>query len=233
MSVRSELQKLAPDVIVELYDLDLTDFGGDLLHFHAGLNELYEPVVWRGNTYAPWPMSVKGFQVSGQGRQGRPKVTVANITGLITGLVSDFDDLVGAVFTRRRTFRKYLDAVNFPDGTNSDADPEAHISIEKFIVERKIAEDDLRVEFELASPLDLPNVMIPARVIVNNICPSLYRGGECGYAGPPVADSQDQAVTELSQDVCGKRLSSCRLRFGANNQLPFGGFPATNIIARV
>jgi len=27
------------------------------------------------------------------------------------------------------------------------------------------------------------------------------------------------------QDVCGKRLSSCKARFGATNQLPFGSFP--------
>lgn len=28
-----------------------------------------------------------------------------------------------------------------------------------------------------------------------------------------------------AQDVCGKRLTSCRKRFGANAELPFGGFP--------
>lgn len=29
----------------------------------------------------------------------------------------------------------------------------------------------------------------------------------------------------LLRDVCGKRLASCKLRFGANSELPFGGFP--------
>lgn len=32
----------------------------------------------------------------------------------------------------------------------------------------------------------------------------------------------------LAQDVCGKRLNSCKLRFGATN-LPFGGFPGANL----
>jgi lambda family phage minor tail protein L len=30
-------------------------------------------------------------------------------------------------------------------------------------------------------------------------------------------------------DVCGKRLASCKLRFG-NNDLPFGGFPGANLV---
>ena len=29
-------------------------------------------------------------------------------------------------------------------------------------------------------------------------------------------------------DVCGKRLNSCQLRFGAAN-LPYGGFPGANL----
>lgn len=232
MSVQAELQKLAPDAIIELFEIDLTPFGGDEMYFHSGVNELFSPLVWGGNTYAPWPMKATGFQKSGKGRQGRPKISVANITGLITGLVNDFDDLVGAKVTRKQTFRKYLDAVNFESGVNPTADPDAYMSIERFIVERKTVEDDMMVEFELANPLDLPNVKIPGRVIVNNICPSVYRSGECGYTGGAVADTQDQPVTSLAQDSCGKRLSSCKLRFGANNELPFGGFPATNIIAR-
>ena len=38
-------------------------------------------------------------------------------------------------------------------------------------------------------------------------------------------DSSDNPVTVLASDVCGKRLDSCRLRFGENNDLPFGSFP--------
>jgi phage-related protein len=30
------------------------------------------------------------------------------------------------------------------------------------------------------------------------------------------------------QDVCGKRLSSCKLRFGARD-LPYGAFPGANL----
>lgn len=33
-----------------------------------------------------------------------------------------------------------------------------------------------------------------------------------------------------TRDVCGKRLTSCKNRFGANNPLPFGGFPSAGLI---
>jgi phage-related protein len=32
-------------------------------------------------------------------------------------------------------------------------------------------------------------------------------------------------VLNASQDVCGKRVDSCKLRFGQNAELPFGGYP--------
>jgi len=38
-------------------------------------------------------------------------------------------------------------------------------------------------------------------------------------------NDNDQPTTVPSQDSCGKRLDSCRIRFGANNELPYGSFP--------
>jgi phage-related protein len=37
-------------------------------------------------------------------------------------------------------------------------------------------------------------------------------------------------VSSRAQDACGKRLVSCQKRFGANAELPFGGFPAAGLI---
>jgi len=82
------------------------------------------------------------------------------------------------------------------------------------------------VEFELSSPLDLVGVMLPRRVIIQNVCPWVYRGAECGYAGSTYFDTNDNPVGSLGQDVCGKRLASCKARFGTNGVLPFGGFPS-------
>lgn len=38
-------------------------------------------------------------------------------------------------------------------------------------------------------------------------------------------NENDQGVSSQSLDVCGKRLSSCKARFGASAQLPFGSYP--------
>ena len=86
------------------------------------------------------------------------------------------------------------------------------------------------VEFELAASFDLEGVTLPRRQIVQNVCPWRYRGSECGYTGTAYLDANDQAVASSSLDVCGKRLSSCKARFGQNAELPFGGFPAAGLI---
>jgi len=65
---------------------------------------------------------------------------------------------------------------------------------------------------------------------VQNICPWRYRSSECGYTGTAYFNANDQSVTTLEQDVCGKRLSSCKLRFGEFAELPYGGFPASGLI---
>ena len=38
-------------------------------------------------------------------------------------------------------------------------------------------------------------------------------------------DAKDVPTLAASQDECGKRLSSCKARFGASAELPFGSFP--------
>ena len=86
------------------------------------------------------------------------------------------------------------------------------------------------VEFELAASFDLEGVALPRRQIVQNVCPWTYRGAECGYTGLSYFNGNDAAVTSAAQDACGKRLSSCKKRFGANAELPFGGFPAAGLI---
>jgi hypothetical protein len=58
----------------------------------------------------------------------------------------------------------------------------------------------------------------------------LYHGGTntalwaSGYA-TPVEPVVVIGTVNAANDVCGKRLSSCRKRFGQNAELPFGGFP--------
>jgi len=56
-----------------------------------------------------------------------------------------------------------------------------------------------------------------------------YQPIGASYTNPNYFDANDAAVGTLAQDVCGKRLSSCKARFGTNNPLPFGSFPAAGL----
>jgi lambda family phage minor tail protein L len=228
-AITVEIQKLEPSAIVEMFEVDATAFGGDMLRFHAGTNQLRQNLVWQGETYSPFPIQASGFDYSGNGQLPRPKLAVANVTGAITLLVLTYDDLLGAKVTRKRTLLKYLDAVNFPGGTNPTADPAAEFGDEIFFVDRKTSENRDIVEFELAAAFDVAGVRLPRRQVIQNVCTWKYRGGECGYTGTAYFNADDQSVATVGLDVCGKRLSSCKARFGANEPLPFGSFPAAGL----
>jgi lambda family phage minor tail protein L len=229
-TITSEIQKLAPSAIIELFVLDATSFGGDVYRFHAGTNGLAQRVVWQGNTYEPFPVQVTGFEFNGSGQLPRPRLVVSNVTGLITAMVLVYQDMLGAKLIRKRTMAKYLDAVNFPGGTNPTADPTAEFQDDVYFIDRKSAETREVVEFELAAAFDVNGVKLPRRQIVQNVCPWKYRGAECGYTGTIYFNANDQRVFTASLDVCGKRLASCQARFGQYAELPFGGFPAAGLI---
>jgi len=61
MSIRQEIQSLAPSALLELFILDTTNMpGGSVMRFHAGTNGLSQPVVWQGQTYEPLPLRRRG-----------------------------------------------------------------------------------------------------------------------------------------------------------------------------
>lgn len=228
--ITSEVQKLAPSAVIELFELDATALGlAELVRFHAGTNGLGNNVVWQGQTYTRYPVEITGFEISGQGQLPRPKMQVSNYLSSITSLLQQYEDLIGAKVTRKRTLAKYLDVVNFTGGVNVDADPAAEFPDDIFYIDRKSSENRILVEFELASSLDLAGVRLPRRQIIQNICVWQYRGAECGYIDTRYFDANDVETTEPS-DKCGKRLSSCKARFGSGGDLPFGGFPGAGLI---
>lgn len=107
-------------------------------------------------------------------------------------------------------------------------DGTARFPDEVWYIDRISSENQQLVEFELASKLELTNVLLPRRTVVEH-CPWRYRGTECGYTGGPVAKADDSSTTSLADDQCGKRLRSCKLRYPNALSLPFGGFPGARI----
>ena len=232
-SVYAELATLAPNAIIELFQLELVAAihgTSDIYYFHAGVNaNVTGNIVWNGNSYVRLPIQAEGFDYSTGGTLPRPTLSVANLGGEISALllqanaITPGNDLGGAKVTRIRTLKKFLDG-------EANADPHAKFPDEIWYVDRKSAESREVVQWELASKFDMAGMMMPKRQIIANICQWEYRSAECGYTGTNYFNERDQSVVTLAQDRCGKRLGSCKLRFGATAELPFGSYPGAGLV---
>lgn len=229
MSIQSDIQKLTPGTLVELFTLDATAIGGEVFNFHAGTNELGGDVYWQGVSYTRYPVEAEGFELRTTGTAPRPKIRASNVKGVLGATVRELDDLVGAKITRKRTFVRYLDAANFAAG-NPTADPNVAFSNEVYFVDRKSNENRVMIEWELVSAMDLAGKKLPGRQIIANVCPWKYRGGECNYTGGPVATVLGELTTDSALDKCGHRPSDCKLRPMADGTLRYGGFVAAGLI---
>jgi lambda family phage minor tail protein L len=236
--VQNELQSLAPSAIIELYQLHLTkDINGidSILYYHAGTNELKQDIIFNSQTYSAVPCKVEGFSKSSKGLLPRPSFTVANANSAISNLIILYNPL-RAKFVRVRTCRKFLDAANFTGG-NASADPTAIFepsaansseSADVWYIDRVSSENKTAVQFELTSKLDLFNLQLPTRQILE-YCPWKYRGQQCGYTGTAYFDINDDSVGSEDDDICGHRYTSCRVRHPVPTPLPFGGFPSARL----
>lgn len=223
MTIRADIQSLAPTALLELFVLDSTNLpGGSVMRFHPGTNGLSQPVVWQGLSYQPLPVEAQGFDLSARGVLPRPKLVVANAGGYLSAEVKSFNDYVGCKVTRKRTFAKYLDTVNFPGGVNPDADPNQFLPDDLWYVERKVSENRYLIEFELSSAFDLMGQKLPNRQIIQNSCSWKYRSAECGWTGANY--DKNNAPSTAGNDACGKTLAACKVRFGTQ-PIRFGGFP--------
>ena len=199
----SELQKINPSSIIELFELELsTALHGvnTVYRFHAGSNmDANGELVWKGNTYQRYPVEADGFEYTGNGQLPRPKIRVSNLLGTITGILLTVNattagnDLNGAKLTRIRTLARYIDDANFDGGSNPYGTPDttAEFPQEIYYLDRKVTENRDVVEWELAAAFDLAGVRAPKRQCINNRCQWVYRGTECGYTGAPIADEND------------------------------------------
>ena len=232
-SAYEELAKLNPSAIIELFELHLDNTlhgSTDVYRFHAGANAAIDGnVVFNGNTYTRIPVKADGFEFTNTGTLPRPTLTISNLDGTMTTLLllvnatTAGNDLGGAEVRRIRTLKKFLDG-------ESTADPNAKFPDERWYVDRKANESRDSVTFELASKFDLAGQKLPKRQIVANVCQWVYRSSECSYTGTDYYDVNGNEVDTEAEDVCGKRVASCKLRFGNTAELPFGSFPGAGLV---
>lgn len=231
--IEERSQAFDPGQIVDLYELDLTEFDGSTLRFTAGVDDDGTAILYGGEIYLPLPVEANGFEYVGGGQFPRPTIRISNVANALTSLLLSFDDLLGVELKRIRTYKRFLD-------NGSDPDLDARLPDEIWIIERKISENKFAVEWELASSVDHEGVQLPRRTIHRNACTYTYRRfdptlggggafifGTCPYSGAENFTVTDAPTLADSEDVCSKRLSSCLLRFGTEVDLPFQGFPGT------
>lgn len=150
------------------------------------------------NEYISIPVEISGISVSSAGPSARPTLRIANIPVLSRTIAATgdgiddeqtlFDYLVsrgltsaksflGATVRYRTTLEKYI----YRPGDPPDTPIEFPTST--FIIDRISAEDNITVEFELASPADLERATIPARLISSKYCAWEYQGMAYGRGG--------------------------------------------------
>lgn len=262
-TVAHQLFKLEPSAIIELFEVHLTsEVNGatDSLYFHAGTNEINTSLVFDGITYVAAPVEAEGFTKATKGALPRPTFKVANLNSTISSIINTPGrNILGAIVKRVRTCQKFLDSINFfgqefiyEDGTvaitedgdilvfatHDTSDPFARFPDETYIIERVTEENREFVELELASKLDVSNLFLPRRRVVDS-CPWKYRDGEnCSYSfslyptGHTVnstLEAPDTCAGGSATDVCPKTREACLARFGKEVWLPFGGFPSASL----
>ena len=189
----NECTRAEQSASVVLWEIDLTEVGGDRYFFCNEQNEKGESVTWQSRQYQAYPIQ----------------------------------SLVGGTVVRRKVYARFLDAVNFVNG-NSEADPEQEV-ISRWRIEQCSELSAVSASFVLSTPTETDGAVFPGRIMLANTCTWTYRGDECGYHGPAVADEYDQPTSDITKDKCSKCLSGCKFR---NNVGNFGGFLSINKLSQ-
>ena len=191
----SELQKINPSNIVELFQLqlDTTIHGANTTYyFHNGVNQnTNSNLIFDNLEYTRMPIEATGFEFNGK-QLPRPRITISNVLGTFTTILLTLPQgLEGAKVTRIRTLQRYIDNTNFIGGEillengsnllleNGSAidmesginpfgtpDPTATFPNEVYYIDRKITETRDIIQFELAASFDLNGVRLPKRQVL-------------------------------------------------------------------
>ncbi len=238
-NITKELLKMQPDSLVEFFEIDFSSLQEDfsmlekrykvsfgtsaepVYRFTSNINDS-NPIYWQNKPYQPLPVDVEGFEAPSDGRLPRPSLRIANPSGILSAIVAANYDFHGCKVTRRRTFAKFLDDINFAENLTSytdvdgstkqidrnktaaglnpfggKQDHDAHLPDEVYYIHRKTAENKTVLEFELTSILELHDALFPGRNMLANFCPFRYRDPDtCGYSGCPVENHKGKRFAE-------------------------------------
>lgn len=243
-NIESKIHKLEVGALVRLIEINCESFSaGTVLRFHnynvdyteeellqiqaTGQDIPPKPIIWQGEEYQAWPYELTDIEWDGTGKSPQPKLEVSNIDGTVSAMCLEMQNLFGAEVIEHSTFREYL-----PDGDDPDDTMEY---TQKWYITRKSGENQSSVTFELSSPADFTGQKIPRRQIYGLCHWAMnggYRGPDCGWTGTKYFNDKDEPVDNPAEDKCAGLCNSCKIRFGEESPIPFGGFVASSLIAR-
>jgi lambda family phage minor tail protein L len=231
--IASDVQESSLGKLVTMFKIDCTDLGGSTYRFVPATIS-GSTVYFNSIEYLPIDIEATGFEYTSKGQLPKPEITLANASRTMASAIIEYDDLLGAVVTRRRTFEKYLDG-------QAEADPTAKFPDDIYVIERKALHSKNLIKWELSAYMDFEGKYLPNRQILRDTCIWRYRiwdsdeeafnydNVECPYTGSSMFKRDGTVTTVSGEDICGKRLSDCASRY-VNDPLPFGGFPGVGKI---
>lgn len=164
--ISTHIQLTGTDAIVELYELDCTQLGGGIYRFTPMTTENLTEVVFAGLTWQPLPINADGFSQSGMEAPARPTLTISNVAMQMLAPVIQLNDLVGAKVIRYRTFERFLSTGSSPDST-------AYLPKDVFYINKKVIQNKINIQWELASVLDKSGTKLPKRLFLRRDFPGL------------------------------------------------------------
>lgn len=236
-SIEEQIHAFNPGNLIILYELDLSVLNEDVMRFTSSAEES-QAIVFDGEIYVPLPVRASGFDATSVGAAPSPSITVSNVLLAASAAVNTYDDLLGIVLTRTKTFDRFIDS-------GSEPDPEQIFPTDEYRIERKTDQTDTEITFSLSSILDQQGKMLPGRQMLRTACTHIYRRwnselqvidhtlADCPYTGV-LAFTAQGVPTDLENDACGKRLRDCECRFegteGVGAPLPTWAFPGLSRI---
>jgi lambda family phage minor tail protein L len=264
--IRENLLSSSPSQLIELFEIDFSEihpvtktlsYGNNqptnmgVLRIYNNFNLFkltnnpYGIINWQNNSYYPFPIKAEGFEYNSSTTLPTPKISISNFSpdnsnnsfyNYIRMQIQSLDDIIGAKFTRIRTFLKYLNSSNFQEGYNIYATNTGIYEIELpkdiYYIDRKTIENASIVEYQLNTILDLENLTFPGRTIYSKKCPFQYRGEGCCYEYNSRLTSLHSGIyaDTVNPNFNVKGLLTAPPVATENNQLFIGGiFPTGQI----
>jgi phage-related protein len=215
------------DALVYLFELKLPEPRSTTLFFHDGLN--FDSGTGKNiyfsskdgtslNEYIAFPITIDGIETKAGGGSNRPTLAMANIPVLSRTLANNTDgtddetnleqiftdegmgsaeDFLGGTLTYRSTLLKHT-----LDSSGAPSFPIEYPSY-TYTLDRISREESTSIQFELATPADLDNVMLPNRRAVGKYCSweyqgALYKRGGCTVPANSLEiffDEDDRLIT--------------------------------------